>query len=173
MPNKYYAYLVLILFVCRPVSAEIYKWMSPDGVVHYSESAPDTLAEKVSQFDPASIPLMTVSMPAYQATLELARVLENSRLEREKMRMQKLQKRNNARPAELESTLSQSATDGRYLVYYPPVSGIGYPDSDKQFQPRRHVFHKFNRHEPRHGHNDVNVDRHPPAGSRIAIVQTK
>lgn len=173
MPNKNYGYLLVLLFVYRPVSADIYKWTSRDGVVHYSESAPDTLSEKASQFDLASIPLMTVSLPAYQATLELARVLENSRLEREKMRMQKQRNRSYARSAELESKLIQRGSDYRYPVYYPPVSRIYHPGPDKRFPPRWHSFHTFNRHAPRHGFNDINVIHHPRVGSRIAIVQGK
>ncbi len=72
-----------------PAGAEIYKWVGPDGVTHYSEAAPGTQSPPVETLEFADVAPPRAAAADYQAVLEVANELEAGRLERERLRLER------------------------------------------------------------------------------------
>jgi hypothetical protein len=143
MQNKKYYFLILVFMVLhRPVSAEIFKWTDNDGIVHYSENAPESLSGKASKFDPTSIQLVTVSFAGYKDMLELAQAMESNRLMREKLREQKQQLKKKALSGVIEASDAYRNSNTRYRIYYP--ADISFKLFYRGLQPsiKRHHHHK-------------------------------
>lgn len=82
-------YIVMAMPLLVEADMKIYKWTDSHGVVHYSEHAPASGSVELSLQTRQTLSLIPASLPDYRATLELARALEASRLEREKHRLEK------------------------------------------------------------------------------------
>ncbi len=141
---------MLMSLVYNPVSAEIFKWTGSDGIVHYSESAPESASVKVSELDFASIQFMTVSFPGYKNALEVAQSLENSRLDREKLRATKRKLRKEKRTERHYSKIRNTRTETRHNIFYPlpPYIQHNFPH-----QIGQHDFHKH--HPPHKSYEDI------------------
>jgi hypothetical protein len=69
--------------------AEVYKWIGPDGITHYSESAPGPQSPVVETLEFADVASPAGVPPDYRAALEVAKDLEAGRLERERLRLER------------------------------------------------------------------------------------
>ena len=162
---KKYCYLVLMPLIYNPVSAEIFKWTDSDGIVHYSESAPESASGKVGELDLASIQFMTVSFPGYKRALEVAQSLENSRLEREKLRATKRKLRKEKRTERDYSTDRNTRTEARHNIFYPlsPNINHNFPHPIGQ--------HDFHKHHPPHKFYEEIINERRVNSPAVAAVK--
>lgn len=112
--------LVIGFALAGPVlaGAEIYKWVGPDGMTHYSETAPGPQVPVVERLEPVDVAPPPAAAPDYRTALEVAKDLEAGRLERERLRLerQRLQQEQ-AQAAAREQR--QDAESTRYYPVYP------------------------------------------------------
>jgi hypothetical protein len=149
----------------NPVSAEIFKWTGSDGIVHYSESAPESASGKISELDLASIQLTTVSFPGYKNALKVAQSLESSRLERDKLRNTKRELRKEKRAEKLYLIDQSQRTENRHNIFYPlsPSINHNFPHPIGQ--------HSIHKHYPPHKFHEELVNQ--PRGNSPAVVTVK
>ena len=124
---------VLLPLVSSAVcGSEVYKWVEDNGVTHYAEAPPET---SLSSLEVLDIDVPEAGPPAianYQSALDVANSIEASRLERERVRLE----RDKLLLQERQQRQSELAAEQRY-----DRDGTAY------YLPRY-------RHRPRHG-------RHP------------
>ena len=160
-----YCYLALMSLVYNPVSAEIFKWTGSDGIVHYSENAPESASGKISELDLASIQFMTVSFAGYKNALEVAQSLENSRLDREKLRATKRKLRKEKRAERHYSTDRNTRTEARHNIFYP------LPHSINHNFPHPISQHAFHKHHPPHKFYEDIINQRRVNSPAVAAVK--
>ena len=101
--------------------AEIYKWVGPDGVTHFTETAPPAELPGVQVLEVTEAGAAGAPARDYRSMLAVAKDIEASRLARERLRLEKQKLRLQARQARQQ--YSDGYADTR--VYYPLYSG--YP----------------------------------------------
>jgi hypothetical protein len=134
--------------------AEIYKWVGPDGVTHYSEAAPGTPSPPIETLEFADV----ASPPAadYQAVLDVANDLEAGRLERERLRLERQRLREEQAQAAARDRRQYDESTRYYPVYpyYYPY-GRKYPGPPGYGRHRPPVptpyEHRHDRYAPRGG----------------------
>ncbi len=111
---------LLISTTGRAESIEIYKWVSPDGVTHFSETRPAGVAGRIDTLKIAAPEPTTTRPDRYQSLLEVADSIEASRLERERLRLE--QRRQAAEPYVPPETAAPHPNPPPYFLFpYPPV----------------------------------------------------
>jgi hypothetical protein len=124
-------------------AAKVYKWLGSDGVTYYSETAPGSRPGEVETIELVEPDLVQAPAPDYQSVLEVARDIEASRLERERMRLEQQKLR-------LEQARSMARSDREYpesRSYFPI-----YPYYLRK-HPRPHQFRRGPRPHPYRGWN--------------------
>jgi len=117
---------------------QIYRWAGADGATHFSETPPDV--------DPASVEILEVvpggrsSPPSrdYQSVLDVAKDIESSRLERERLRLENKRLLLQSRQLRQSAMIPQEYDDDYRGVrlYYSPY--YRYP-------PKSHRRHHYRR----------------------------
>ena len=133
-----------------PADAEIYKWVGPDGVTHYSEAAPGTQSQPVETLEFADVASTPAPAADYQAVLEVAKQLEAGRLERERLRLEQ-QKLRQQQAAARDRIRNDEAA--RYYPVYPYY----YPYERKHPGPPG-----YRRHRPVPTPYEYRHHRYPP-----------
>lgn len=130
--------------------AEIYKWVGPDGVTHYSEAAPGTPSPPVETLEFADV----ASPPGsdYRAVLEVARELEAGRLERERLRLEQQKLRQE------QAAARDRRQDGETTRYHP-IYPYYHPYVRKYPGPPG-----YRRHKPVPAPYEHRHERYPPRG---------
>lgn len=158
-----------VLFTATTSSDQIYRWVGADGATHFSETPPDV--------DPASVEILEVvtagrlSPPSrdYQSVLDVAKDIEASRLERERLRFEKKKLLLQSRQLRQSAMIPQQYDDDYRGVrlYYSPY--YRYPPK----RHRRHYYHRPVNPEPysshRYGHPGYGA--HTGTSSRVYIRQ--
>ena len=128
-----------LLFTATASGEQIYRWIGLDGATHFSETRPDV--------DPAGVEILDVvrgdrlSPPSrdYQSVLDVAKAIESSRLERERLRLEKkkllLQNRQLQQSAMIPQEYEDDYRGAR--MYYSPY--YRYPPRHPH---RRHYYHR-------------------------------
>ena len=133
-----------------PADAEIYKWVGPDGVTHYSEAAPGTQSQPVETLEFADVASTPAPAADYQAVLEVAKQLEAGRLERERLRLeqQKLRREQAQAAAPERRRYDESSRYYPVYPYYHPYvrkhpGPPGYPRHRPVPTPYEHRHHRY------------------------------
>ncbi len=116
---------IMALFSAGAAAGEIYKWVTPDGVTHFSETPP---AAAVASLEVVELDVAPPGQPApggYQSVLDVARSIEASRLERERLQLEK-------RKLRLERESQPRTPETAYgappvRIYYPPYRRYAPP----------------------------------------------
>ncbi len=150
------ALLSILLVLMNPASAieEVYKWVDTDGATHYGETPPAIHPASIQKVTLAEHNPETITPPNIQATLDVAKQLEISRLERERFRLEK-KKANTEKLRALQA--QQTAYNGNrryygggYSSYYPPYYG----------RPHR-PYHPIKPHKPGLSHHQAESSHRP------------
>ena len=96
-------------------ATEIYKWVTADGVTHYSESAPASGAPAVETVELVDVGPPAQTAPGYDAVLEVAKEIEAGRLERERLRLE----RDKLRQEQALAAAREQHQDFQGTSYYP------------------------------------------------------
>ncbi len=158
------ALLSMLLMLMNPAAAieEVYKWVDTEGATHYGQTPPDILPaslEKVILAEHNPIPTEPSNI---QATLDVAKQLEISRLERERFRLEK-KKANTEKLKALQA--QQTAYNenrryyGGYSSYYPPYYGRPHKPQHPIKPPHRP---NLSHHQPESSHRP---GTHAPGGT--------
>jgi len=70
------------------MGVEIFKWVSPDGVTHFSEARPARVSGNVESLQIVAPEPASSAPQDYRSLLEVADSIEASRLERERLRLE-------------------------------------------------------------------------------------
>lgn len=127
-----------LLFTATAGGEQIYRWTGADGATHFSETPPDV--------DPAGVEILEVvpggrSLPPsrdYQSVLDVAKDIESSRLERERLRLENKRLLLQSRQLRQSAMIPQEYDDDYRGVrlYYSPY--YRYP-------PKPHRRHHYRR----------------------------
>lgn len=150
---------VTLLFTATAGGEQIYRWVGADGATHFSETPPD--------IDPAGVEILEVvpgarplSPPSadYQSVLDVAKAIESSRLERERLRLEKKKLLLQNRQLRQSAMIPQEYEDDYRGVrlYYSPY--YRYPPRHPR---RRHYYHRPVNPQPHPSHRH---GRHGYAG---------
>ena len=130
-------------------AADIYTWISSDGVTHYSQTRPVADQEGMQKLHMPELVPVSASSTSYRSTLALADKLQRSRLQRERLRLEKkklLQQRNSRQQAVVSTPYYQNSLPVQ-VVYSPGL----YHRDNRHHRPtakmRRHVPEKKFVHE--------------------------
>jgi DNA-binding GntR family transcriptional regulator len=155
-----------LLFATTAGAEQIYRWIGLDGATHFSETRPDV--------DPAGVEILEVvrgdrlSPPSrdYQSVLDVAKAIESSRLERERLRLEKkkllLQNRQLQQSAMIPQAYDEDYRGVR--LYYSPY--YRYPAKPRRrhyyrrpVNPKPHSSHHYRQpgHATRTGHPGARV----------------
>ena len=137
-----------------PAGAEIYKWVGPDGVTHYSEAAPGTQSRPVETLEFADVAPPPGAAADYQAVLEVANDLEAGRLERERLRLERQKLRQEQAQAAARDRRQDADSTGYYPAYpyyYPHVRKPGPPGYWGHRPVPAPYSHRHDRYPPRGG----------------------
>jgi Domain of unknown function (DUF4124) len=116
-------------FSAVAMAGEIYKWVTPDGVTHFSESAPEAALASVEVIELEVAEPVQTAPRDYRSMLEVAESIEASRLARERLRLERRQWEREQR--------SQDASTGEDYhaptawIYFPPYRGYQRPPGDR------------------------------------------
>lgn len=143
----------MLLVLVNPTSAiDVYKWVDVKGGIHYSQIPPDNQPAGIKKVTlPVTRP-EPVEQASLQQTLDIARQLEISRLERERLRLEKRKvhiKRLQALQAE-QASRGDSRLSYGVPIYYRPF--FGYPHKPHHHRPHPYKPHKPHPYKPRPGH---------------------
>lgn len=131
---------VALLFTATAGGDQVYRWVGADGATHFSETRPD--------IDPAGVKILEVvpearrlspSSADYQSVLDVAKAIESSRLERERLRLEKKKLLLQNRQLRQWAMIPQEYEDDYRGVrmYYSPY--YRYPPRHPR---RRHYYHR-------------------------------
>jgi len=134
-------------------AAEIYKWIGPDGVTHYSEAAPGPELPVVETLELADVAYPPPAAPDYRRVLEVAKHLEAGRLERERLRLERQRLRQQQAQAAARDQ-REYAERTRYYPVYPYY---------------HHYLRKYPRHRPVPAPYQERYDHYRPRGG----IQTR
>ena len=105
-----------VLFTSFTVTAgEVYKWIGEDGVTHYSESQPGLPAGAVETVELVPEAARVEDASGYRAALEVARDIEASRLQRERLRLEQQK----LRFEQAQAAAREQREDAEAVRYYP------------------------------------------------------
>ncbi|MCO6412298.1 MAG: DUF4124 domain-containing protein [Thiogranum sp.] len=113
---------------------EIYRWVTPDGVTHFSESAPEAELASVEVFDLEVAEPVQTAPRDYRSMLEVANSIEAGRLERERLRLEQRRLDREQRAAEISTAEDYAAPAAR--IYYPLYPGHRRPPGDRHFHDK-------------------------------------
>jgi hypothetical protein len=116
LPRVWTLVTLFSLFSAIAAAGEIYKWVTPDGVTHYSETTPEAVLASVEIIELEVPEPVTTAPRDYRSMLEVAERIEAGRLERERLRLEKRR---------MES--GQRTQDVATEDYDPPAARIYYP----------------------------------------------
>jgi hypothetical protein len=144
------AVINVLVFGMPATAGEVYKWVDADGITHFGESPPASAAGEVEVIEMAVIEPVTQPTRDYQSTLDVAKSIEESRLERERLRLEQRKLDADSRRRQPGAYSEQGTT--RY--YYPPY--YGHPRKYPPHHYRRPLSEERYRHPaygygPRHG----------------------
>jgi hypothetical protein len=127
-----------LLFTVTASGDQIYRWAGADGATHFSETPPDVDLASVEILE--VVPGGRLSPPSrdYQAVLDVAKDIESSRLERERLRLEKKKLLLQNRQLRQSAMIPQEYDDdyGGVRLYYSPYY---------RFPPKLHRRHYYRR----------------------------
>lgn len=112
--------MVISQFSAVAGADEIYKWVTADGVTHFSESAPEAALASVEVIELEVAEPVQTTPRDYRSMLEVAKSIEASRLEREHLRLEKRQLERGQRSPAASTGEDYAAPAARnYYPFYP------------------------------------------------------
>jgi len=151
--------LSLLLILANPAAAieEVYKWVDTEGATHYGQTPPEIQPARIETVTLAAHNPDTSAQPDIQATLDVAKQLEISRLQRERFRLEK-------KKAQTEKLKAQQTAYNDSTRYYGGY-GYGYyrPNHGRPHKPH----HPSRPHKPYPSHHQ-SASSHRPSGTHNA-----
>lgn len=144
-----------LLVFASPAAAieEVYKWVDTKGATHYGQAPPVTQPASIEKITLAEHNPETIVQPNIQATLDVAKQLEISRLARERFRLEKKK----AHTEKLKALQAQQAT------YNQSRWGYGYSSYNRPYYGRPHKpYHPARPHKSKLSHHQT-ASSHRPA----------
>jgi len=146
--------LSTLLVFTNPAAAieEVYKWIDKEGITHYGQTPPVTQPASIEKVILAKHNPEPVEQANLQQTLDVAKQLETSRLERARFRLE----RKKAHTEKLKALQAQQTAYNEsrryygYSSYYPPYYG----------RPHK-PYHPAKPHKPGLSHHQTGSSHRP------------
>ena len=146
--------------------AEIFKWIGDDGVTHFSENPPESGFASLEVLEVVPKAPVPEAPQRYQSVLDVAKSIEDGRLQRERMRLERKKLILQNREAQQANRYRQEGDDDN-RVYYPVYTRYPYKRYVRPYYRRHHGYPVKSPH--RYGHKSygrrgsapraVNIDR--------------
>ena len=158
-----------MLFTVAASGDQIYRWAGADGATHFSETPPDVDLASVEILELVPGDRLPPPSRDYQSVLDVAKDIESSRLERERLRLEKKKLLLQSRQLHQSVMIPQEYDDdyGGVRLYYSPY--YRYPRKPH----RRHHYRRPVNPEPysSHRYGRPGHGAHKGTSARVYIRQ--